>query len=44
MRALGTGAITAGVVVVWVLIPGTLALGAWRLFGTRRKRGEVPSA
>jgi Domain of unknown function (DUF4349) len=44
MRALGTGAITAGVVFVWVLIPGMMALGAWRLFGTRRKRGEVPSA
>ena len=44
MRALGTGAITAGVVFVWVLIPGMLAVGAWRLFGTRRNRGEVPSA
>ena len=43
MRALGTGAITAGVVFVWVLIPGMMALGAWRLFGTRRNRGEVPS-
>jgi hypothetical protein len=44
MRALGTGAITAGVVFVWVLIPGMAALGAWRLFGTRRKQNEVPSA
>jgi hypothetical protein len=44
MRALGTGAITAGVVFVWVLIPGLAALCAWRLFGTRRKRGEAPSA
>jgi Domain of unknown function (DUF4349) len=44
MRALGTGAITAGVVFVWVLIPGMLALGAWRLFGTRRKQGHAPSA
>jgi hypothetical protein len=44
MRALGTGAITAGVIFVWVLIPGMAALGAWRLFGTRRKRGEITSA
>jgi hypothetical protein len=44
MRALGAGAITAGVVFIWVLIPGVAGLGAWRLFGTRRKRGEVPSA
>ncbi|HEY8768809.1 MAG TPA: DUF4349 domain-containing protein [Dehalococcoidia bacterium] len=44
LRGLGTGAITAGVVFVWVLIPGMAALGAWRLFGTRRNRGEVPSA
>jgi hypothetical protein len=43
MRALGTGAITAGVVFVWVLIPGMLALGAWRLFGTRRNRGQAAS-
>jgi hypothetical protein len=43
MRALGTGAITAGVVFVWVLIPGIMALGAWRLFGTRRNRGHAPS-
>jgi hypothetical protein len=43
LRALGTGAITAGVVFVWVLIPGMAGLGAWRLFGTRRKRGEAPS-
>ncbi len=44
LRGLGTGAITVGVVFVWVLIPGMAALGAWRLFGTRRNRGEVPSA
>jgi hypothetical protein len=43
MRALGTGAITAGVVFIWVLIPGIVALGAWRLFGTRRNRGHAPS-
>jgi hypothetical protein len=44
LRALGTGAITAGVIFVWVVIPGMAGLGAWRLFGTRRKRGEAPSA
>jgi hypothetical protein len=43
MRALGTGAITAGVVFIWVLIPGLMALGAWRLFGTRRNRGPAAS-
>jgi hypothetical protein len=43
MRALGTGAITAGVVFIWVLIPGLLALGAWRLFGARRNRGPAAS-
>ncbi len=43
MRALGTGAITAGVVFIWVLIPGIVALGAWRLFGTRRNRGPAAS-
>jgi hypothetical protein len=43
LRALGAGAITAGVVFVWVLIPGILALGAWRLFGTRRNRGPAAS-
>ncbi len=43
MRALGAGAITAGVVFIWVLIPGIVALGAWRLFGTRRNRGHAPS-
>jgi hypothetical protein len=43
MRALGTGAITAGVVFIWLLIPSIVALGAWRLFGTRRNRGHAPS-
>lgn len=43
MRALGTGAITAGVVFIWVLIPGIVALGAWRLFGARRNRGPAAS-
>jgi hypothetical protein len=43
MRALGTGAITAGVVFIWVLIPGLMALGAWRLFGARRNRGPAAS-
>lgn len=36
LEALGVGAITGGVVLVWLLIPGALLLGGWRVFASRR--------
>lgn len=37
LRALGTAAITAGVVAVWLLVPGLLILGGWWLLTGRRR-------
>ena len=36
LEALGVGAITGGVVLVWLLIPGLLLLGGWWVFTSRR--------
>lgn len=36
LRALGVAAITGGVVLVWLLIPGALFLGGWWVFTSRR--------
>ena len=44
LQALGTGAITVGVVLAWLLIPGLAVLGGWRLAGSRRKTGGATSA
>lgn len=42
LKELGRAGIIAGVVAVWVLVPGVALLGAWRLFGPRRERsGEA---
>ena len=37
LETIGAVAITTGVILVWVLIPGTLLLLAWRLFAPKRK-------
>ncbi len=37
LETIGTAAITAGVILVWVLIPGAGLLLAWRMFAPKRK-------
>jgi len=37
LQFMGVAAITAGVVLVWVLVPGVLLLAGWRLLGGGRK-------
>jgi uncharacterized protein YjeT (DUF2065 family) len=37
LEFMAVAAITAGVVMVWVLVPGVLLLVGWRLFGGRRQ-------
>ena len=37
LEYMAVAAITAGVVMVWVLVPGVLLLIGWRLFGGRRQ-------
>ncbi len=39
LEALGVAAITGGVVMVWLLIPGALLLGGWWVFSSRRGTG-----
>jgi uncharacterized protein YjeT (DUF2065 family) len=39
LRALGSGAIVAGVVLAWLSAPVLVALGAWWLLANRRPRG-----
>ena len=39
LQFMGVAAITAGVVLVWILVPGVLALAGWRLLGGGRKGG-----
>lgn len=41
LEALGVGAITGGVVLVWLLIPGALLLGGWRVFTSRRGASDT---
>jgi hypothetical protein len=44
LQFMGVAAITAGVVMVWVLVPGVLLLAGWRLFGGRKGGGQATSA
>ena len=41
LEALGVAAITGGVVLVWLLIPGTLLLGGWWIFTSRRRPSDT---
>ncbi len=42
LETLGTAAITAGVVLVWLLVPGTAILVGWRFLGPgRQRKGEA---
>ena len=41
LEALGVAAITGGVVLVWLLIPGTLLLGGWWVFTSRRGTSDT---
>jgi hypothetical protein len=41
LEALGVAAITGGVVLVWLLIPGALLLGGWWVFTSRRGAGNT---
>lgn len=42
LEFMAVAAITAAVVMVWVLVPGALLLAGWRLFGGRRQRPAAP--
>jgi hypothetical protein len=44
LEFLAVAAITAGVVMVWILVPGLLGLAGWRLLGGRRGHGPASSA
>jgi hypothetical protein len=41
LETLGVAAITGGVVLVWLLIPGALMLGGWWVFTSRRSAGDT---
>jgi hypothetical protein len=41
LETLGVAAITGGVVLVWLLIPGALLLGGWWIFTSRRRTGDT---
>lgn len=41
LEALGVAAITGGVVLVWLVIPGALLLGGWWVFSSRRGAGDT---
>ena len=41
LETLGVAAITGGVVLVWLLIPGALLLGGWWVFTSRRGTGDT---
>ncbi|MCH7484655.1 MAG: DUF4349 domain-containing protein [Chloroflexi bacterium] len=41
LEALGVAAITGGVVLVWLLIPGALLLGGWWVFTSRRGASDT---
>lgn len=41
LEFMAVAAITAGVVMVWILVPGVLGLAGWRLFGGRRGHGPA---
>jgi len=41
LEALGVAAITGGVLLVWLLIPGALFLGGWRVVASRRGPGDT---
>ena len=41
LETLGVAAITGGVVLVWLLIPGALMLGGWWVFTARRRTGDT---
>lgn len=43
LEFMAVAAITAGVVMVWILVPGVLGLAGWRLFGGRRGPGPAAS-
>lgn len=42
LEFLAVAAITAGVVMIWILVPGVLALVGWRLFGRRSHGATAP--
>jgi hypothetical protein len=41
LEVLGVAAITGGVVLVWLLIPGALMLGGWWIFTSRRRTSDT---
>ncbi|MCH7616242.1 MAG: DUF4349 domain-containing protein [Chloroflexi bacterium] len=41
LETLGVAAITGGVVLVWLLIPGALVLGGWWVVTSRRRTGDT---
>ena len=41
LEALGVAAITGGVVLVWLVIPGAVLLGGWWVFTSRRGAGDT---
>ena len=41
MEGIGIAAITGAFVLVWLLIPAALILGAWWIIGSRRTRGQA---
>lgn len=43
LEFMAVAAITAGVVMIWILVPGVLGLAGWRLFGGRRGPGPAAS-